>query len=308
MRLPGAQMWLRCARAVPAQPALCLLLLLLPPLLPASRSAPPGVSAVPAAAAQARPGPADLSALAGRSAPRPRRGLAPPSSARPGPMEAIPPTHYPATRAAGVVENYINYQHGSPSKRFGVREVRQASREAVPGVGHKYRLKFSMEEILQKGSPVNCTAEILYHHGDPHVAPEVHYTVEGEFGTNTEQADNKFYSRIKNLSEPLEAQNIPDSYGNVSAEMEPVRCLAWVACSYVMWQNSTEETWLKMAQVESVKQVKRNDDYLEFLFVVLIHDFVSQEIIPWHMQVLWHPQHGTKVTRNSRQPKRIPQD
>nr|XP_020647457.1 latexin [Pogona vitticeps] len=199
-------------------------------------------------------------------------------------------------------------QQLSPSKRFGVREVRQASREAVPGVGHIYRLKFSMEEILQKGSPVNCTAEILYHHGDPHVAPEVHYTVEGEFGTNTEQADNKFYSRIKNLSEPLEAQNIPDSYGNVSAEMEPVRCLAWVACSYVMWQNSTEETWLKMAQVESVKQVKRNDDYLEFLFVVLIHDFVSQEIIPWHMQVLWHPQHGTKVTRNSRQPKRIPQD
>ncbi|KAH0624114.1 hypothetical protein JD844_007501 [Phrynosoma platyrhinos] len=245
----------------------------------------------------------------------------------------IPPSHYPATRAAGAVENYVNYQHGSPHRLFGVREVRQATREDIPGIGHKYRLKFTMEEILHKDNPVNCTAEILYHHGDPHVAPEVHYTVEGEFGTNTEQADNKFYNRIKNLSEPLEAQNIPGvfslkyfydlkfyflngktevlnyhSYGNVDAEMEPVRHLAWVACGYVIWQNSTEDTWYKMVQIESVKQVKRNDDYLEFSYVVLIHDIVSQEIIPWHMQVLWNPQHGVKVTRNSRQPKRAAQD
>ncbi|XP_042311911.1 latexin [Sceloporus undulatus] len=223
------------------------------------------------------------------------------------PME-IPPSHSAASRAAGAVESYVNYQHGSPHRLFALREVRQANREDIPGVGHKYRLKFTIEEILKKDSPVNCTAEILYHHGDPHVAPEVHYTVEGEFGTNTEQADNKFYNRIKNLSEPLEAQNIPDSYGNVDAEMEPVRHLAWVACGYVIWQNSTEDTWYKMAQIESVKQVKRNDDYLEFSYVVLIHDIVSQEIIPWHMQVLWNPQHGVKVTRNSRQPKRAAQD
>lgn len=28
-----------------------------------------------------------------------------------------------------------------------------------------------------------------------------------------------------------------------------------------------------------------------------------QEIIPWQMQVLWHPQYGTKVKHNSRLPK-----
>nr|XP_056705865.1 latexin [Euleptes europaea] len=303
---PLGQMW----RA----PLLLLPLLLL--ALPASVQAETPARAPPAAAAPARPSPAGLSAPPGRGQPR-RRGLAQQqeqqqeqaerSSSAAGPME-IPPSHYPATRAAGVVGSYVNYQHGGPGKIFAVRKVSQASREDVAGVGHKYRIKFSMAEILQKDSPVNCTAEILYHHGDPHVAPEVHYTVEGEFGKNTEQVDNEFYNRIKNLSETLEAQNVPDSHGNITAEMEPVRNLAQVACGYVIWQNSTEDTWYNMVQVESVKQVKRNDEYLEFSYVVLIHDIVSQEIIPWHMQVLWHPQHGVKVIRNSRQPKRAAQD
>ncbi|XP_053144372.1 latexin [Hemicordylus capensis] len=298
-------MWRRlCTPAASALLAL-LLLLPLPAFLPSAAQA---TLLCSAATAQALPSQADLSAPLGRSDPH-RGGLPGQPSARPraDTME-IPPSHYPAKRAAGVVENYINYQHGSPSKIFTVREVSQASREDIPGAGHKYRLKFAMEEILQKDSPVNCTAEILYHRGDQHVAPEVHYTVEGEFGKNTEEADNKFYNRIKNLSEPLEAHNIPDSHGNVSEEMEPIRHLAWVACGYVIWQNSTEDTWYNMAQVQSVKQVKRNDDYLEFSYVILIHDIVSQEIIPWHMQVLWHPQHGVKVTRNSRQPKRAEQD
>ena len=40
---------------------------------------------------------------------------------------AIPPTHYPASRAASVVESCINYQQGSPHKVFLVQTVKQAS-------------------------------------------------------------------------------------------------------------------------------------------------------------------------------------
>ncbi|XP_066475735.1 latexin-like [Tiliqua scincoides] len=275
-----------CALAPPAPLLLGLLLLLPAPARPAGGEP---ASCAAAAAAQALP------SRAGRSEPRPQ-------PRRAGTME-IPPSHYPARRALSAVMHCINYQHGGPSKLFQGRDVTQASREDIPRVGHKYRLKFSMEEVLQKDSPVNCTAEILYHHGEPHVTPEVHYTVEGEFGKNTEQLDNKIYNRIKNLPEPIEGQNIPDSYGNVPEEMEPIRHLGIAACGYVMWQNSTEDTWYNVAQIQSVKQVKRNDDYLEFSYVILIHDIVSQEIIPWHIQVLWHPQQGVKVTRNSRQPK-----
>uniref|UniRef100_A0A8D0LC94 Latexin n=1 Tax=Sphenodon punctatus TaxID=8508 RepID=A0A8D0LC94_SPHPU len=220
----------------------------------------------------------------------------------------IPPSHYPAKRAAGVAQNYINYQHGSPSKSYTVRSVSSASREDIGSFGHKYRLKFSMEDTFQKDSTFNCTAEVLYHLGEQHTAPEVHYTVEGEFERNTEEADNKFYNRVRSLQEPLAGQNIPDSHGNVSPEMEPIRHLAWVASAYIIWQNSTEDTWYNLAQIQSVRQVKRNDDYLEFDYTVLLHDIVSQEIIPWQMQVLWHPHHGIKVTRNSRQPKRTEQE
>ncbi|XP_063162589.1 latexin isoform X2 [Candoia aspera] len=211
----------------------------------------------------------------------------------------IPPDHYPANRAASVALHYIAYTRGS---LFEMKGVSQGSLEDIPGTGHKYRLKFEVKESESKGSSVNCTAEILYHK-DTRIAPEVHYTMEGEFETHSKEADSTFYNRIQNLTDPLETQNIPDDVGYMPAEMKPIFNLAKVASGYIVWQNSTENTWYNMIQIQSVKQVKRNDDYLEFSYVVLFHEIVSQEIIPWHMQVLWHPQHGVKVTQNSRQSK-----
>uniref|UniRef100_A0A9L0S1Q2 Cystatin LXN-type domain-containing protein n=1 Tax=Equus caballus TaxID=9796 RepID=A0A9L0S1Q2_HORSE len=194
----------------------------------------------------------------------------------------IPPTEHPAAKAASVAENCINYQQGSPHRVFLVQTVRQASREDIPRRGHKYRLKFSVEEIIQKQVTVDCTAEVLYPPTGQHSAPEVNFTFEGEIGKNPDEEDNTFYQRLKSMEEPLEAQNIPDNFGNVSPEMKPVRHLAWVACGYIIWQNSTENTWYKMVKIQTVKQV---------------------EIIPWQMQVLWHPQYGTKVKHSSRLPK-----
>ena len=40
--------------------------------------------------------------------------------------------------------------------------------------------------------------------------------------------------------------------------MKPVRHLAWVASGYIIWQNSTENTWYKMAKIQTVKQVVSN--------------------------------------------------
>lgn len=175
--------------------------------------------------------------------------------------------------------------------------------EDIPGKGHKYCLKFSVEEIIQKQVTLNCTAEVLYPLMGQDTAPEVNFTFEGEIGKNPDKEDNTFYQRLKSTKEPLEAQNIPDSFGNVAPEMKPVRHLAWVACGYIIWQNSTENTWYKMVKIQTVKQVQRNDDFIELDYTVLLHDIASQEIIPWQMQVLWHPQYGTKVKHNSRLPK-----
>uniref|UniRef100_A0A8C5SU51 Latexin n=1 Tax=Laticauda laticaudata TaxID=8630 RepID=A0A8C5SU51_LATLA len=216
----------------------------------------------------------------------------------PSAME-IPPSHSQANRAAGLVLHYAAYRRGSPHGLVEMERVRQASLEDIPGTGHKYHLQFEVKESIQNGSSLNCTADILYHHGDTPVAPEIHYTMEGEFETHSKEADNLFYNRIQHLSEPLETKNIPDNDGNMSAEMKPIFNLAKVASGYIIWQNSTENTWYNMIQIQNVKQVKRNDDYLEFSYEVLFHDIVSQEIIPWHMEVLWHPQHGVKVVQNS---------
>ncbi|KAK9401258.1 latexin [Crotalus adamanteus] len=220
----------------------------------------------------------------------------------PSAME-IPPSHYPANRAASVVLHYIAYQRGSPYRLFEMGRVNQASLEDIPGTGHKYHLKFEVKESIQNGSSLNCTAEILYHHGETPVAPEVHYALAGEFETHSKEADSIFYNRIQHLSEALETKNIPDNDGNMTEEMKPIFNLAKVASGYIVWQNSTENTWYNMIQIQNVKQMKRNDDYLEFSYEVLFHDIASQEIIPWHMQVLWHPHHGVKVAENSRQSK-----
>ncbi|NXI90978.1 LXN protein, partial [Psophia crepitans] len=171
----------------------------------------------------------------------------------------------------------------------------------IDGVGPKYHLELVLEDVLHKDSTVNCTAEVLYHLGNT-TAPDVQFTIEGEV-KNTDEADNMFYNRTKSLEKELVGENIPDSHGNVSPEMEPVHLLAWVASGYVIWQNSTENTNFQLAQIKRVKQVKRSDEHLEFDYTILLHEMVSQEIIPWQMTVLWHPQHGVQVTQDSRQPK-----
>lgn len=67
---------------------------------------------------------------------------APRKPSRRSPRMAIPPTHYPASRAASVVESCINYQQGSPHKVFLVQTVKQASLQvsrAEGGGGTCYR-------------------------------------------------------------------------------------------------------------------------------------------------------------------------
>ncbi|KFP70037.1 Latexin, partial [Acanthisitta chloris] len=166
----------------------------------------------------------------------------------------------------------------------------------IEGVGHKYYLEMELEDILDKDTTVNCTAEVLYHLGTKNIAPDVQFTLEGEL-KSTEEVDKVFYNRMKSLEEELVAENIPDSHGNVPPDLEPIHLLAWVASGYVIWQNSTENTKFQLAQIKHVKQVKRTDEYLEFDYLVLLHEMVSQEIIPWQMTVLWHPQHGVTVTQ-----------
>ncbi|NXU43457.1 LXN protein, partial [Drymodes brunneopygia] len=167
----------------------------------------------------------------------------------------------------------------------------------IAGVGHRYHLELELEDVLDKDSTVSCTAEVLYHLGSTSTAPDVQLTVQGEL-SSTEEADQEFYSRLRSLEKELVAENIPDSHGNVPPELEPIHLLAWAASGYVIWQNSTENTQFHLAQVKHVKQVKRIDEDLQFDFVVLLHEMVSQEVLPWEVTLLWHPQRGARVSQH----------
>uniref|UniRef100_H3AWZ7 Latexin n=1 Tax=Latimeria chalumnae TaxID=7897 RepID=H3AWZ7_LATCH len=207
----------------------------------------------------------------------------------------VSPSHKSATRAVRAAEHWLTYNYGSPHKAFITEWVKKAAVEDIPGVGNKYHIQFSVKDAVTEQNAGSCSAEVLYQTGH-RSAPDVKIEIQGTFGRHTQEEDEEFYLKMKNRQEPLVGQDIPDSFGNVSAEMKPIWTLAIVGSSYIMWQNSTENTLYNMAQVKSVKQVKRNDDdALEFEYTVLLHELISQEIIPWQMKVFWHPKEGIKV-------------
>ncbi|NXH17843.1 LXN protein, partial [Bucco capensis] len=214
----------------------------------------------------------------------------------------VEPSRCRWSRAGALAAAFARYRQGGPSQGLALRAVSPAGMEDIDGVGRKYHLKLELEDVHDKDRTTNCTAEVLYHQGNKNLAPDVQVTLEGEL-KNTKEADNIFYNRIRSLEKELVAENIPDSHGNVSPELEPVHLLAWVASGYVIWQNSTENTHFQLAQIKHVKQVKRSDEYLQFDYIILLHEMVSQEIIPWQMTVLWHPQHAVQVTQDSCQPQ-----
>ncbi|NXM46041.1 LXN protein, partial [Gymnorhina tibicen] len=213
----------------------------------------------------------------------------------------LPPSHFAAARAAAVAMGYLRYRRGGPGRGLELRALRRARRQDIDDAGHKYYLELELEDVLDKGRTVNCTAEVLYHLGSKSTAPDVQATVQGEL-RSTEEADKEFYNRIRSLEKELVAENIPDSHGNVPLELEPLHLLAWAASGYVIWQNSTENTKFHLAQVKHVKQAKRSDEDLQFDYVLLLHEMVSQEVVPWEVTVLWHPRRGARVPRDRRQP------
>ncbi|NXU57313.1 LXN protein, partial [Turnix velox] len=205
-------------------------------------------------------------------------------------------------RVAALATGYLGYRRGGPGRGLELRSLRRARRQDVCDVGHKYYLELELQDIQDKDSTISCTAEVLYHLGTKSLAPDVQVTLQGEL-REAEEEEKEFYNRIRSLDKELVAENIPDSHGHVPPEMEPIFLLARAASGYVIWQNSTENTKFQLAQIKEVKQVKRSDEYLEFDYMILLHEMVSQEIIPWQMRVLWHPQHGVQVTQDKRQPK-----
>ncbi|KFP72174.1 Ovocalyxin-32, partial [Acanthisitta chloris] len=164
----------------------------------------------------------------------------------------------------------------------------------IPGTGHKYYLQFSTEDYRTGENAGNCLATVLYPKtkSPPVVSIKCSHTKDHK---ESQEEDNRLYQRIRHQTKPITGNNIPDSYGNIDPALEPVWALAVAGSSSIMWERSTEKLSYFMAQVKSVKQWIRKDDFTEFDYTVLLHEMPTQEMISCHMRLTWRPGHPLKV-------------
>ncbi|XP_071377291.1 latexin isoform X1 [Centroberyx affinis] len=213
------------------------------------------------------------------------------------------PSHYPAQRAAKVVQHYLNTRYGSPYRWVGLHRVHSANAEDVADSGRKYRLEISVQEMISNATE-KCSAELLLPGAESsQSSPQVQASCEALLKIDTAAQEEALYQQYKKNNSLLSGQNLPDSYGHIDPEMKPLWHLGGVASSFVMLKESTENTLYSMAQVANVTQLETENNQLRFNYHVLLHDMVSQEIIHWKLLVTWSPAEGVKVLQTEKLPK-----
>ncbi|XP_015493132.1 ovocalyxin-32-like [Parus major] len=209
-------------------------------------------------------------------------------------VQQLEPSSRSAVAAARVALLYHNFQAGSVGGLRTLGQVRKATLKNIPESGHKYYLQFSTENYRTGEDAGNCLATVLYpkKKSPPVVSIKCSNTKEKK---EIQEEDNRVYQRMRHQSKPITGNNIPDSYGNIEPALEPVWALAVAGSSSIMWQKSTETLRYSLAQVKSVRQWIRKDDFVEFDYTVLLHEIPTQEIISCHMRLTWLPGHPLKV-------------
>ncbi|XP_071352546.1 latexin isoform X2 [Trachinotus anak] len=211
------------------------------------------------------------------------------------------PNHYPAQRAAKAVQHYLNTRYGSPYRVFGLHKVHSGNAEDVADSGRKYRLDISVQDFISK-STENCSAEVLFPRGEQQQQrrPQIQASCKELCKINTKAQEEALYQQYKNQS--LVAAHLPDSYGHIEPDMEPLWHLGTVASSFIMLNESTENTLYNMAQVANVTQLETENNQLKFDYHILLHEMVSQEIIHWKLLFSWSPSEGVKVLQMEQLP------
>ncbi|XP_078480456.1 latexin [Lampetra planeri] len=211
------------------------------------------------------------------------------------------PNHYPAQRAAKVVQHYLNTLHGSPYRVLGLQRVHSAHIEDVADSGRKYRLEVSVRGMMDN-TTFSCSAEVTFPRGEGQRPAQVHVLCAERLNVNTSVQEEAFYRRYKMNDSLLSAHSLPDSYGHMEPDMKPLWSLGAVASSFVMLNQSNEDTLYNMAQVANVTQLPTENDQLKFDYHVLLHDMMSQDIIHWKLLVTWSPPGGVNVLQMEQLP------
>ncbi|XP_026797044.3 latexin [Pangasianodon hypophthalmus] len=213
------------------------------------------------------------------------------------------PKFFEASRAGQAIQHYINTIHGSPFRLYVVTQIHKARTEDMGESGMKYILEFSVKDTVGQSSEGRCSAEVLYPKGETQRPPQVQFSCDGLPRLNTSDKEQAFYQKYSANTNPVTATYLPDSYGHIEPDMFPFWHLGWLAASFVMLNESSENTRYNMAQVAKIKQLKSEDDQLHFEYEVLLHDMVSQEIIRWKLLITWSPAKSIKVVESELLPR-----
>ncbi|XP_019944036.1 latexin isoform X2 [Paralichthys olivaceus] len=210
------------------------------------------------------------------------------------------PNHYPAQRAAKVVQHYLNTHYGSPYRVIGLNRVHSGNAEDVADSGRRYKLEISVQDFISNKTE-KCTAEVLFPRGEQQRPPQVQALCEELPKLNTKVEEEALFQKYKTNKSLLSA-HLPDSYGHIDPDMKPFWHLGTVASSFIMLNESTEDTLYNMAQVANVTQLETENDQLKFDYHVLLHEMISQEIIHWKLLFTWSPPEGVKVLQMEQLP------
>ncbi|XP_075892301.1 latexin isoform X1 [Nelusetta ayraudi] len=210
------------------------------------------------------------------------------------------PNYYPAQRAAKVVQHYLNTRYGSPCRLFGLHRVHSANAQDVDNSSRNYQLEVEAQEIISNTTG-NCSAGVLFDRSGERRSAQVQASCEELLKVDALPQEEAFYQQCK-TNGSVSAENLPDSHGRIDPGMTPLWHLATVASSFIMLNESTEDTLYNMAQVANITQLPSENDQLKFDSHVLLHDMVSQEILHWKLLFTWSPAEGVKVLQMEQLP------
>ncbi|CAN9511439.1 unnamed protein product [Ophioblennius macclurei] len=204
------------------------------------------------------------------------------------------PNHYPAQRAAKVVQHYLNTRYGSPFRLFGLQRVNSGNAEDVANSGRKYHLDITVHEIISDAAQ-KCSVEVLFPRGEKKESAQVQASCEDLLKVNTTAQEEALFEQLQTNKSLVSAQYLPDSHGHIEPQNKPLWHLGIVASSFIMLKESTENSLYNMAQVVNITQLETENDHLKFDCHTLLHEMVSQDIIRWKLQFTWSPAEGVKV-------------
>ncbi|KAM3932653.1 ovocalyxin-32-like [Leptodactylus fuscus] len=217
-----------------------------------------------------------------------------PFAVPPGSSRDMPTNNREARQAARLAITYQNYLTGSPNQLLEVVEVKKASLKFVPEIGHKYYVEFTARVLQTMENIGLCTATVFFHKEKPRPAINVNCS-STKIQKQARDDDYNFYKLMKSQTIPITGGNIPDSFGYIEPQLEPVWSLANLGCSYVIWDKATEGHEYNMAQIKYVKQVLRKDNFIAFDYDLLLHERPSEEMTNCSVHVVWMPGKSPKV-------------